>query len=287
MATENFPLSLELFSKIIGTREFHSSSQAKNALNEALSIIQTAAIAAESFRSNPDEESSTKENSHDFDPEVDETVHHFDGLYRQTLDLNADHSAILSALDHTIESVKDRSAQMLQDLDESNYQSKKMSLISTLVADQQASMYTQYMNQPESQRYGKAKSYVNFRHEIWKVNQYTDDEPDINKLFSDYVEDDDLIEERTRESFKCPLTKRFYEDPVTSTVCHHSFSRAAILEVIRNQEKAMVKCPIPACSKHFGVRNLQPNKELAERAKRDQERELRETQARNVQIDIV
>lgn len=287
MATENFPLSLELFSKIIGSREFHSSSLAKSTLNEALSIFQTAAVTAESFRTNPGEESSNKEDSHDFGPEVDETIQHFDGLYRQALDLNADHSAILSAVDQTIESVKDQSAYMLQDLDEKNYQNKKMPLISTLVADRQASTYTQYMDKPESQRYGQAKSYVSFRHEIWKVNQFTDDEPDINKLFSDYEEDDDLIEERTRESFKCPLTKRFYEDPVTSTVCHHSFSRAAILEVIRNQHQATVKCPIPACSKHFGARNLQPNKELAERAKRDQERELRETQARNVQIDIV
>ncbi len=39
----------------------------------------------------------------------------------------------------------------------------------------------------------------------------------------------DLVMGQVDISLKCPITKVFYEDPVTSRTCKHSYSREAIL----------------------------------------------------------
>ena len=45
----------------------------------------------------------------------------------------------------------------------------------------------------------------------------------------------DLVVGQVDKSFKCPLTKVFYEDPVTSTACKHSYSKSAIIAHIRQR----------------------------------------------------
>lgn len=42
----------------------------------------------------------------------------------------------------------------------------------------------------------------------------------------------DLVVGQVDKGLKCPLTKAYLEDPVTSKVCRHSYSRAAILSHI-------------------------------------------------------
>ena len=48
-------------------------------------------------------------------------------------------------------------------------------------------------------------------------------------------EDEDIVLGQVQRSFKCPLTRKYLEDPVTSAVCKHSYSRVAILEHIRKR----------------------------------------------------
>ena len=48
-------------------------------------------------------------------------------------------------------------------------------------------------------------------------------------------DNDDLVLGHIQRSLNCPLTKKFYEDPVTSKTCNHSYSKAAILEHIRKR----------------------------------------------------
>ena len=45
----------------------------------------------------------------------------------------------------------------------------------------------------------------------------------------------DLVMGQVDKSLKCPITKAFLEDPVTSKVCKHSYSRAAIIAHIRQR----------------------------------------------------
>lgn len=45
----------------------------------------------------------------------------------------------------------------------------------------------------------------------------------------------DLVMGQVDKSLKCPITKAFLEEPVTSKVCRHSYSKAAIIAHIRQQ----------------------------------------------------
>ncbi len=47
----------------------------------------------------------------------------------------------------------------------------------------------------------------------------------------------DLVVGQVDRSLKCPLTRVFLEDPVTSRVCKHSYSSAAIRAHIRQQQR--------------------------------------------------
>ena len=58
-------------------------------------------------------------------------------------------------------------------------------------------------------------------------------------------EDDDIVLGQVQRSFKCPLTRKYLEDPVTSAVCKHSYSRAAILEHIRKSAGKRYATTVP------------------------------------------
>ena len=295
---QTFPFSFELLSRMRESREFHSSNVATKVVDEIMGLIKTASVAALSFDFKPgedeDERGKNTERSERMGQVVEETIGKLDHLYRQSLDLQTEHNLILTSLDTAIAQNKDEFNAMLEGLDCSNYEERKTVLISDKASELRNDLYQQYLSEPESQRYGTNSSYLNYRQQLWNLQRKDEDDPlNLNKLFSDYNEDDeDLIEEHTRESFKCPLTKRFFEDPVTSSVCNHSFSKSAIMNVIHTvcadrrepQSTVVVKCPVPACAKYFGVKHLKSNPELAKRAKRDQDREIRETQAQNATL---
>ena len=48
-------------------------------------------------------------------------------------------------------------------------------------------------------------------------------------------DDDDLVLGHVQRSLICPLTKKFYEEPVTSKTCNHTYSKSAILEHIKKR----------------------------------------------------
>lgn len=140
---------------------------------------------------------------------------------------------------------------------------------------------------PESQKFGQfddiERAYVDFRSKIHFVSHDVDQElPDIRRFYSDFNQDDEeLMVEEAVVSYICPLTKEYYQDPVTSSVCNHTFSRRAIEEVFNGSDSRTIKCPIPACSHYFKYVNLRPNAEIAAKAQARREREARETQQRN------
>jgi hypothetical protein len=140
---------------------------------------------------------------------------------------------------------------------------------------------------PESQKFGQyediERQYVDFRSKIHYVSHDVDqDLPDIRRFYSDFNQDDEeLMVEEAVVSYTCPLTKEYYEDPVTSSVCDHTFSRRAIDDVFDGSDSNTIKCPIPACSHYFKRINLRPNAEIAAKAQARRERDARETQQRN------
>ncbi|KAF9572529.1 hypothetical protein EC968_009753 [Mortierella alpina] len=70
------------------------------------------------------------------------------------------------------------------------------------------------------------------------------------------------------QELKCPITTNFLEDPVTSSVCKHSFSREAIISLIRSGGRSSSLCPVHGCNRPVTVEMLQPNKALARKVER-------------------
>ncbi|ANB14146.1 hypothetical protein AWJ20_5104 [Sugiyamaella lignohabitans] len=133
--------------------------------------------------------------------------------------------------------------------------------------------------------------YKKFRTAIFDVSHDASEEMPSIQTFYDDNDEDDLVEARAVISFKCPLTKQYFEDPVTSSVCNHSFSRVAIMEVLSEQTAATgaqtIKCPVSACQHFFGTHNLRPNPQLAQRANVRKQRELKESQRRDIAIEAL
>ncbi|KAG2198708.1 hypothetical protein INT47_005393 [Mucor saturninus] len=114
----------------------------------------------------------------------------------------------------------------------------------------------------EEEKYLTNEKYIDFRQNIWNINH-----PD--ELMPSLVEndDDDIVMGSTKISLKCPLTTTWLEDPVTSTVCKHSFSKAAILDLMR-QSGGSVVCPVSGCNKGIVPTYLINDEIMAERVTR-------------------
>lgn len=75
--------------------------------------------------------------------------------------------------------------------------------------------------------------------------------PDTTDQADDDEDDDDMVVVAGgRETYICPLSRKLLEDPVTSTLCHHSYSRAAVEQMLR--QRRLAQCPISGRSVSSG-----------------------------------
>lgn len=145
------------------------------------------------------------------------------------------------------------------------------------------------------------------------------DDDDHNDTLSNSAMDEDTEIQMTSDvrSVKCPLTVRYFEEPMTSTLCPHSFEKAAILAFIRNSDKHLpltadqetqlntrhprgskgrtqaehymlnrnpkcVQCPVPGCKvKTLTADDLRFDNVLLRMTKRAQEAERREQETQD------
>jgi len=92
--------------------------------------------------------------------------------------------------------------------------------------------------------------------------------------------DDDILIGGATHDYKCPLTLKLLEDPVTSEKCKHSFSREAIHSLFANDRTT--RCPATGCRAGLTKADLKTNKDLAQRVK-VYARRLREREQQNAQ----
>lgn len=93
------------------------------------------------------------------------------------------------------------------------------------------------------------------RKETW-FNESGEPAPGITATQNRDDSDDDIAIERATISTKCPLTLLEFQNPVTSTICPHSFEEEAIMNMIRKSNSFLgsgprrertVQCPVPGC----------------------------------------
>ncbi|KAH0831931.1 zinc-finger of the MIZ type in Nse subunit-domain-containing protein [Lanmaoa asiatica] len=131
------------------------------------------------------------------------------------------------------------------------------------------------------QKYASIDTYVEFRQGIYEVQNSGGAIPPINDLVpredgDSSGEDDDLEVGGVTQDYKCPITLMVLEDPMTSTVCGHSYSRAAIQEFLKRAQYGK-PCPASGCNKRITMDDLKADKALEKRvkiaARRQQRRE--------------
>ncbi|XP_065890514.1 E3 SUMO-protein ligase NSE2-like [Dysidea avara] len=80
------------------------------------------------------------------------------------------------------------------------------------------------------------------------------------------MDDTGLIFSQVEEALYCPITRKYFEDPVRNKLCNHCYSKAAICQMLTR--KSSVKCPVGGCTKPVMLPNLIPDKEVARKVKR-------------------
>lgn len=103
-------------------------------------------------------------------------------------------------------------------------------------------------------------------------------------------EDDDeelyLMASSAQKVIICPLTAEVMENPVKST-CGHSFSRAAIMQLLTKSRGRQVNCPVPGCAQKVSSSSLSPDAETAaEIAKRQRSDVLASQRSQAMDEDV-
>ncbi|KAG6830696.1 hypothetical protein H0H92_015172 [Tricholoma furcatifolium] len=136
-----------------------------------------------------------------------------------------------------------------------------------------------YSKTTSRQKYAKSEEYATFKNNIFEALHPDTPIPPITEFIpkepgDDSDDDDELEMGGVSQNYNCPITLTLLEDPVTSDVCKHSFSKAAIMQSFRGGEPS-IRCPAAGCTKRFSRANLKPNKDLAKKVKAHERRARR------------
>ncbi|KAK9461088.1 uncharacterized protein V1516DRAFT_332929 [Lipomyces oligophaga] len=97
--------------------------------------------------------------------------------------------------------------------------------------------------------------------------------------------DGDIVISRIRENFICPITNAILEEAVTSSVCHHSYSKEAITQYLGSpSDHQRVVCPMQGCPLFVSSSDLQDDFRLRLRVRRHKAR-LERRRLRSLQTD--
>ncbi|CAE7209106.1 unnamed protein product [Rhizoctonia solani] len=143
-----------------------------------------------------------------------------------------------------------------------------------------------YRSQTTRQKYSKSKPLKNFISNVWEGYRPEESAPTVNSILpreeGDPEDSDDEMEVGgVTQDYKCPLTLQIYDDPLTSTVCGHSFSADAIRAYVR----ANNKCPAQGCNAQISLGVLKEDKVLQKKARAAKRRAAREESESADEID--
>ena len=84
-------------------------------------------------------------------------------------------------------------------------------------------------------------------------------------------EDLEIMDSQTEVCTTCPITRLEMKDPLRSTKCGHSYSKAGITQWL--QGRASRKCPIPGCNAVISMADLEADDDIELAQERNQRRE--------------
>ncbi|KAJ3827593.1 hypothetical protein F5880DRAFT_1621655 [Lentinula raphanica] len=144
-----------------------------------------------------------------------------------------------------------------------------------------------YSTKTARQKYAKNETYKNFKQSLYETAHPGEAMPPVTDLIpkepGDVSDDDDDLEMGgLTQDYKCPLTLRPLENPLTSQICGHSFSGEAIRGLF-NGSRGAKNCPASGCTREFRLSDCKPNKELAKKLKLHARRLKRKEQEQEVE----
>lgn len=284
----HFPFDSNQFDAISRSKQIHVNSDLTNVFENAIKGLKSAGKSMASLKAvklvnEPNE--SFENRSNEFYSATNESINGLDKLFKKILDSQANHTRIRDSCEDVIRMERDKHYEACEKMELDSSATINNFDFPSLVATDYEMSIAKYFDSKQRVKYGSDPNYLEFREAIWNAQENDDDMPNINKYFSDYDSDEeDFVEEQVKESYKCPLTKQFYEDPVTSKICHHSFSRKAIMEVLASHGNRM-KCPIPACAHFLEQNGFERNAILEMKTQRAKQKEHLDIAAQNEGID--
>ncbi|KAL7476567.1 hypothetical protein ACHAW6_002424 [Cyclotella cf. meneghiniana] len=97
-------------------------------------------------------------------------------------------------------------------------------------------------------------------------------------------DDDDLeIVNRTDDvhALKCPITGMLFEDPVKNKVCHHTYSRQGLQQLLKNKKST---CPVAGCSNRtLSLQQVEDDEVMTMKVNRFKKREEQEKKKRRLE----
>ncbi|KAJ9476378.1 E3 SUMO-protein ligase MMS21 [Pseudozyma hubeiensis] len=150
-----------------------------------------------------------------------------------------------------------------------------------------ASNLDAYNKQTSRKKYAKNAAYENFKNTVWVAKE---DGP--MPLVKDLIPREDGDEEDSDDeiqtgglvmNFRCPLTTNILEDPLTNSLCSHSYSKSAIEAYVAAGNN---KCPASSCTANVSKRSLKQDpalvKKVAAFKRREEERLIARRQTSTV-----
>ncbi|PVH87679.1 hypothetical protein DL98DRAFT_649297 [Cadophora sp. DSE1049] len=153
-----------------------------------------------------------------------------------------------------------------------------------------------YASQSKRSRYGDNNDYKTFKqilHDAQNPNSglhvshpstWFPEENDGNSRRgrNDDDSDEEVIIASASESLKCPLTLRYYDDPVTNNECKHTIDRAGLVDYHRTEARVfqgshgnrrVAKCPQTGCDAMLALDDYERDELMARKVKRAINRE--------------
>ncbi|CCM03528.1 uncharacterized protein FIBRA_05662 [Fibroporia radiculosa] len=181
---------------------------------------------------------------------------------------------------------------VLKDLNQRVTQQEQITNVVERYKGEAARELKEYNQKTSRQKYVKVEEYVNFRQAIFEVQYPETAMPPVSDFLpkedGDASDDDDDVQVGgVTQDYKCPLTLTILVNPLTSKLCGHSFSADAIREYLGPSHTVRKDCPASGCKKGICLTDLEPNKELAKKAKDAARRERMREDDSEVEEDVV
>lgn len=133
-----------------------------------------------------------------------------------------------------------------------------------IMGDSNAILNTSWIDSFENQNVSKFNNQLD--NSDWLSWKRLLHEMDIDFIFSLQSEEDDITVTLNVESFICPITQATFIQPVKNQKCGHSYSKAAIEQLINSSKsRSFVVCPVSGCQCRIVLKNLVPDIKLEKR----------------------